>query len=308
MQQCNQDDRLGDLPDSILLTILDRLNVQQVARISVLSRRWRQLPAMLSRLRITFLDLHPRVTADIPQTNALVAEATKSMLGRRDSRRNTIQFLCINFFLILDDCISIGHSVGHTMATQNVEIAEFTIYAQGRNGDDRVNHGRGFMLFFDACPRAFGGLTFLYIQNMSFGESDISNVLSTCKRLKRLRMFNCGPGNCTILQVEHSQLTELDIVWCYFERVVLNSLPKLTRIAFEGRIPFEDPINCGYVPLLEAVGLTNVGLSWHKMVESSKFLGDISVRELKLQFDWEKVSYSFLSDLGSTRIGSFCLL
>jgi hypothetical protein len=165
------------------------------------------------------------------------------------------------------------------------------------------------MLFFDACPCVFGGLTRLHLENLRFGEFDISNVLNTCKRLKHLRLFNCDSGNYTKLQVEHSHLSELSIVDCSFERVVLHSLPKLTQMAFEGWISFEDPIKVGYVPLLQAVGLTNVCLSWHKMVvELSKFLGDISVLDLKLRFDWENVSYSFLADLGSTGIRSFCLL
>ncbi|KAE8777484.1 hypothetical protein D1007_49715 [Hordeum vulgare] len=169
----------------------------------------------------------------------------------------------MTFFLREDDPISIGHAVAHAMATQKVEIAEFTVFTERDktycDDDDLVNYGRQFMLFFDACSNAFGGLT----------------------------------GHSTMLQVEHTQLIELAIVDCSFERVELSSLPKLTRIIFEGWISFRDPLSFGYVPLLDVVSLTTVGLSWHKMARLSKFLqGTTSVRQLQLGFKSERFGFN----------------
>ncbi|KAI4977762.1 hypothetical protein ZWY2020_014316 [Hordeum vulgare] len=180
------------------------------------------------------------------------------------------------------------------MATQKVEIAEFTVFTERDktycDDDDLVNYGRQFMLFFDACSNAFGDLTGLDLENLRIGESDIPNVLNTCKRLNHLRPFNCDSGHSTMLQVEHTQLIELAIVDCSFERVELSSLPKLTRIIFEGWISFHDPLSFGYVPLLDVVSLTTVGLSWQKMARLSKFLqGTTSVRQLQLGFKSEKI-------------------
>uniref|UniRef100_A0A8R7QYF3 F-box domain-containing protein n=1 Tax=Triticum urartu TaxID=4572 RepID=A0A8R7QYF3_TRIUA len=59
MQKGNPDDRISSLPNGILVNILDRLDVCAAARTSVLSRRWSQLPAMLSRLTISAWDLLP---------------------------------------------------------------------------------------------------------------------------------------------------------------------------------------------------------------------------------------------------------
>lgn len=158
------------------------------------------------------------------------------------------------------------------MATQEVEIADFTVLTDrddiSCNDDRLIGYGRQFMLFFDACPVAFGGLTHLRLENLRFGELGISNVLITCKRLQYLRLFNCDSGSLKVLQLEHSQLSELSIVDCSFERVELNSLPRLIRMTFQGWITFQDPLSLGYVPLLEALCLTNVCLSWHKMVKS----------------------------------------
>ncbi|KAM0836773.1 hypothetical protein ACQ4PT_062097 [Festuca glaucescens] len=298
MQKISGDDRLSSLPDDILLCILDRLNVRSAARTSVLSGRWRHLPAMLSQLKIDISDFLPQdkpicPSEEIALINASVVEATKSMLARRGSRQNTIQSLCIDFFLKEDHMISIGHAVGDSMANQKVEMVEFTIYTEKDdiycNDDDLIGYGRQFMLFLDTCAIAFGGLTHLRLENLRFGELDISNVLITCKRLRCLRMFNCDSGSWTVLQVEHSQLSELAIVNCSFERVELNSLPKLKRMTFEGSIAFQDPLFLAYVPLLEALGLSNVCLSWHNMVNLSKFLVDTSLQDLKLGFECEKI-------------------
>jgi hypothetical protein len=47
------DDRLSKLPDDILLTIVERLNIADAARTSIFSRRWKHILAMLSKIVIT---------------------------------------------------------------------------------------------------------------------------------------------------------------------------------------------------------------------------------------------------------------
>uniref|UniRef100_A0A8I6X3B5 At1g61320/AtMIF1 LRR domain-containing protein n=1 Tax=Hordeum vulgare subsp. vulgare TaxID=112509 RepID=A0A8I6X3B5_HORVV len=70
---------------------------------------------------------------------------------------------------------------------------------------------------------------------------------------------------------------------------MLNWLPQLTRMVFEGWLDFQDPLFIGHVPLLEAISLTNLGLSYHKIVKLSEFLSGTSIRDLKLGFDSEKI-------------------
>jgi hypothetical protein len=296
-----EEGRLDKLPDDILLTIIDRLHVRDAARTSALSRRWRHLPSKLSQLNIDLFDIRPDdrpsfCDDEIVRVNAATAEATRSILARRDSRnRNTIRSLRVSFFLKDDDAVSIGRAVERTMATQNVETAEFTVLTE-KDGDwcdddDHAGNARQFMLFFDACPIAFGGLTSLRLESLTFGELDMSNVLITCKRLKYLRLTHCDSGSWPVLQVEHSQLSELAIVECSFERVELSSLPKLMRMTFVCWTSLEDELSLGYVPLLEALCLCNAFLSSHnKMVKLSKFLVGTSLQDLKLGFLCEKAS------------------
>ncbi|TVU27651.1 hypothetical protein EJB05_19147 [Eragrostis curvula] len=297
-QKESQVDRFSKLPNDILLNILDQLDVREAARTSVLSKRWRQLPAMLSRLIIDVNNFLPKGVFkpsidELVHINLAVVEATRSMLSQRKSNQYIIHLLRVTFHLRDGDSISIGHTVGHTMTQQNIETAEFIILTEKATakctGDDLVGYGKQFMSFFYACPDAFGGLTRLHLKNLRFGELDAPKVLSTCKRLRHLLLHNCDSGAWTILQFIHSQLIELSIFSCRFERIELSWLPKLARLTFEGWISFEDPLFFGYVPVLEVLSLGSTCLSWHKMVTLSKFLDGTSVQDLTLNFKSEKI-------------------
>ncbi|XP_051192548.1 putative F-box/FBD/LRR-repeat protein At5g44950 isoform X1 [Lolium perenne] len=293
--------RLSALPDDILLNILDRLGVLDAARTSILSRRWTQLAAKLSRLIINAQDFLPEGVSNVNvsddemfRVNAAAAEATKSILTRRNPGEHTIRVLSTAFYLRDHVPISIGQAVGRAVETHLVETAQFSVMT-GKVGTDDVDddelviYGRDFMRFFEACPNAFGGLTSLDIENLRFGESDISNILITCKRLKHLRLLNCDSGDPSTLQVEHSHLSELSIVNCLLEQVKLNWLPQLTQMTFDGWINYQDPLVLGHVPLLKTVSLTNTGYSFHNLVKLSEFLCGTSIRDLKLGFKSEKV-------------------
>uniref|UniRef100_A0A453Q4Y9 F-box domain-containing protein n=2 Tax=Aegilops tauschii subsp. strangulata TaxID=200361 RepID=A0A453Q4Y9_AEGTS len=294
-------DRLSALPDDVLVNILDRLNVREAARTSILSRRWTQLCAKLSRLMISALDFLPKGVLctnisddELVRINAAVVQATDSILTRRNPGEHTIRLLSTRFYLRDDVPISIGRAVGHAMAAHLVDNAKFSVMTgkyeiSDMAEDDLITSARNFMLFFDACPSAFGGLTTLDLENLRFGESDISNVLITCKCLRHLRLYNCDTGVCSTLQVEHARLRELSIVQCMVERVELKWLPQLTTMVFEGWLQFQDPLFIGHVPLLEVVSLTNLALRYDKTVFLSEFLSGTSIRDLKLAFNSEKI-------------------
>jgi hypothetical protein len=156
--QIVREDRFPRLPDDILVNILDRLNVREAARTSVLARRWRHLSAVLSRLTIDVRDFvaKPGTTCreeGIELSNAAVVEVTKSILACRVSSPYIIRSMRMAFFLRDDECISIGHAVGHIMAFYTIDI-EFTIFTEKEYSsydlDDKIDYGRRFMSFVDA--------------------------------------------------------------------------------------------------------------------------------------------------------------
>ena len=201
------------MPDDILVNILDRLNVRDAASTSILSRRWNQLSAKLSRL---IINARPEGVSsssisdgDLVRINAAAVEATKSILTRRNPGEDTIRLLSTTFFLRGGVPISIGHAVGNAMATHKIEKAEFTVLTVKERRqctlDDVLNYGAQFVSFFNECLNAFTGLTRLYLENLRFVESDfVSNIFVTCKLLKYLGLLNCDTQKRIILKVEHS--------------------------------------------------------------------------------------------------------
>ncbi|VAI28065.1 unnamed protein product [Triticum turgidum subsp. durum] len=314
MQKNNGDDRISTLPSDILVNILDRLDVREAVRTSILSRRWSQLSCKLSRLIINAqpdgVSSSNISDGDLVRINAAVVEATKSLLTRRYPGEDTISLLSTTFYLRGDAPISIGHAVGSAMMTHKIEEAEFTVLTVKNRLyctlDDVLNYGTQFVSFFNECLNAFTGLTRLYMENLRFAESDfVSNIFVTCKRLKYLGFLNCDTKKHLTLQVKHAQLSELSMVNCRFYKVELKWLPRLTRTTFTCWMAFEElPLSFGHVPLLEFLNLTNIGLSRNKMVMLSTLLCETHIQELQLGFKCEK-------DLGSTRVSErkagFCV-
>ncbi|CAM0943307.1 unnamed protein product [Alopecurus aequalis] len=300
MEEVNGEDRISNLPNDILVNILDRLNVAQAVRTSILSRRWGPLLAGLPRLRISARDfIRPRSRSsdgEYRRINAAVVEATKSMLACRDHPGGcTIRLLNTEFYLRDDAPVSIGRIVGDAMATHKIEETVFTVWTVKARlrctADDMVNFGAQIVSFFNACPNAFAGLTRFYLENCSFAEPDfVSNILGTCKQLKYLCFINCGTVGFIELIVEHAELTELNFVKCRFNKVQFKWLPRLTRTAFDSWGTYEElPLSFGHVPLLQVLTLKNTALCWHKMVNLSTLLCEAPVQDLRLGFTSEKI-------------------
>ncbi|KAF7087202.1 hypothetical protein CFC21_090407 [Triticum aestivum] len=291
-------DWLSNLPDDILLNIVERLDIADVARTSVLSNRWKEVPAMLSKIVITVDSFKRKLPkSNLPcfdaHPNSTMIEATNSILGNRScTNLYTIRLLRMEFYLG-DDCVYIGQAVTDTIVTQNVGMAEFTVMTKKEvtqcTDKDLLYYGRKFMSFFYTCPNAFNALTGLKLQNLRLAESELPEIVSTCKRLEFLHLLNCDMGKLSFLELEHPQLSELEIVDSEFERVDLKWLPKLTVLTFSDWITQHDPLSFGYVPLLKSVSISNTALSYHKMLKLSEFLGKVTIRDLHLNFESEKI-------------------
>ncbi|KAM0858745.1 hypothetical protein ACQ4PT_047630 [Festuca glaucescens] len=294
------EDRLSKLPDDILLTIVERLDIADAARTSIFSRRWKHIPAMLSKVVITvdpFERLRQWSNKKLPyydaiRLNSTMIEATRSILGSRSANLYTIRLLRMKFYLG-DDSIFIGQAVSSTVATQNVGFAEFEIMTRKDGSlcsdEDLLNYGRQLVSFVYICPTAFSGVTSLKLQNLRLPESEFPKNFGICRRLEFLSLEYCDMGILSFLELEHPQLSELVIADCHFEMVDLKWLPKLTLLTFSGWVALDDPLSFGHVPLLQSVNITNVGLSWHKMLKLSEFLGQATINNLQLNFKSEKI-------------------
>jgi hypothetical protein len=211
--------------------------------------------------------------------------------------------LKLRFILRLDDCLSIGKSVALAMATQKLDAAEFEISTQTVSEcctkADMLYFAKQFNMFIGDCPDAFAGLTRLHLQNMRFREPDIHNILSTCKRLESLRLFQCDAGIRSVLQVEHAGLVELDITFALLRTLDLKFLPKLKQLTYDTWSGFESPLVLGFVPQLSKLNLIQKYTLDKTLVLRDLLANVPSISELHLDFRSEQVnaiiSVSFFS-------------
>uniref|UniRef100_A0A0E0GF66 F-box domain-containing protein n=1 Tax=Oryza nivara TaxID=4536 RepID=A0A0E0GF66_ORYNI len=295
-------DRFTKLPDDVLLNILDRLNTPDAVRTCLLSKRTIHLRHLLSNLNISLHSFLPHyygyyttsMDAIRIHMNAAVSDATDNILNFRN-QEIPLRQLSITFYLKYYDCLTIGKAVARAMATHKLDSAEFIILPDKKlqycTVDDRRHNGKQLMTFFYACTDAFAGLTRLHLRNLKLAETDISNIIATCKRLEYLRLSMCQTENSVLqLQVEHPWLAELDISSAGLELVELNSLPNLKRLVFSLWLCPQEPLSFGNIPLLSSLSLTNVSMRWQKVIRLSQFLSSaLTIRDLHLSFLSEKI-------------------
>ncbi|CAM0946969.1 unnamed protein product [Alopecurus aequalis] len=300
-----QQDRLSDLPDDLLLNIVERLDTADATRTSILSRWWKQIPTALQNL-YNIIRLNDRTSYkvgsadneqvrncdDVVRANATMLGATRSLLENRSTSPYTIHRLCMQFFLG-DESIRIGKTLANTVATHKVSFVEFTILTEKEvercSPKDMLAYGRQLKSFINACPFAFLCLSSLKLQNLRLGALGFPIILRLCIQLEFLHLDNCDMGFRSFLIVQHPRLRELEFVSCNFERVDLNWVPALATLTFSSWMSLHDPLSFGYVPLLHTVSISNTALSWHKMLKLSEFLGKATVSNLHLGFESEKI-------------------
>ncbi|XP_044320090.1 F-box/FBD/LRR-repeat protein At5g56420-like [Triticum aestivum] len=292
-----QEDRLSKLPDDILLSVLDRLDVRGAARSSILSRRWRHLPLAISRITLDVKrhklkdDGSKSALSKKARTNLSVAEAARSLLARRDQRQ-AVRVLYLRFYLG-DETMGIVRAVDDAMA-RGCSIGKATFVILGEKIDTRctdedlAGHAARFLSCLDACPRAFAGLTTLHVESVKLGQPDINNLLGTCGRLKSLSLLNCDSGRDTALVVQHPRIAVLKLVTC--GTIQLRWLPELVKLTCECWLPSRDPLLFGHVPRFRTLVLATNCTSDYKILRLSELLDEnATVRELWMGFDSERL-------------------
>ncbi|XP_015689541.1 uncharacterized protein LOC107303708 [Oryza brachyantha] len=288
---------LSELPNDVLLDILERVDTPDAVRTCFLSRNMATLPRLLSRVAVDVDSFASRDDSlpqrDLVRRNGAVADAVNTVLASRDPRC-CLHEIKLRFYLKFYDCLSIGKAVAQAMSEHKIDIIEFTILTEKGSlectSDDRFYYLKQFNSFLGACPTVFAGLTRLDLQNLWFGESDIPNILLTCEKLESLRLYSCKAADESVLRVEHPHLVELQIAYGNFETVQLVDLPKLQRMTCQTWISYQDPLVFGHTPCLSNLSLTDISMSWQGNLRLSSFLANApTIQVLNLNFRSEKI-------------------
>lgn len=246
---------------------------------STLSRRWAHLPRLLTRLLIDVSDFLPRnknkrVNCTVDQIMTTYTGVVRRLLLSSSFDNRAIERLQLSFYLADPYVRSIGHVVGNVMERGNTKSLEFIIWADVPHPSYErcVLLGQRFMSFFHACPSAFRWLTSLILQNLTFGDSDVPNLLNFCTKLELLKLIYCDSvidpvtGDDVVLTIDTTQsaLVALEITTCGYAGVDLIQVPKLQRLLCANWIGTTPPLRLGNVPCLHSITLRHAALHWQK--------------------------------------------
>lgn len=302
-QEIEQEDRLSKLPGDVLVSILKRLDLRDAVRSSVLSRRWRHIPSVLPDIVLDVESFEPSyddgfvpTVSDTAWSNMALARAAKSLLGRRSDF--PIGRLTVALYM-RSDSLGIVRAVGDAMSGRGAVSAKLKFLGEkidyACDWRDTARNGRRFLSCFNACPRAFAGLTGLHLESVTLGESGIPSVLRTCRKLRRLSLLNCDSDNGTLLALEHPELTKLKLVTWY--PVELRWLPELAQVTSWTWVPTRNegyPLLFGHVPRLRRLTLLTGLLGYPTLLTSRLLANCPTLRELVLNFSSERVSQNEL--------------
>lgn len=109
------------------------------------------------------------------------------------TKERTIKHLQLSFYLTDPYLQSIGEAVGNVMDSGKTDYLEFTILADIGHPEYEqcLLFGERLMSFFQSFPVAFKWLTRLILEYITFGDSDIHNLLNTCNKLELLSLTYC---------------------------------------------------------------------------------------------------------------------
>lgn len=314
-----EDDMISKLNDDLLLSILENVNLTTSIRASVLSKRWRCLPWLLTQLSIDIKDfLHepyadPTVDDHIDKAMSSLTEAVRSMLAPTH-RKHIITRLCISFFVTSGYSSKIGHLVNEAIENEMVKDVELASGLEMMPGDvsdeDMLKHANSVNSFFGNYPNVYCCLTSLSLYNASFSESDLHNILANmCTQLNYLYLYHCYTGYDSLFKIDapNSKLNVLEFSCCSFDQVELICLPKLKQLICGFWLSRYLPLTLGDVPCLKEVEIY-AATTYHEPFKLSELLcGTTCIDSLTLDFYGRKVCM-FIFHILSLLLSSLLLL
>uniref|UniRef100_A0ACD5VUL7 Uncharacterized protein n=1 Tax=Avena sativa TaxID=4498 RepID=A0ACD5VUL7_AVESA len=259
IQLHTDDDRISVLPDDILIHILECLDLPIAIQASTLSRRWRHLPRMLSRLLIDVADFMPprHLNTAVDHIMTTYSDAVRRLLSSNSNR--CIKHLQLSFYLTDPYICTIGHIVGDVAEISKINCLELTLWndVADPSFEQCIQFGQRFMNFFLVCTGTFRHLTRLILQNLIFEDFDVPNLIDTCNKLQLLSLTSCDTftGEEYVLKIDapRSELVVLEIITCGFARVDLIHVPKLGRVVCDTWFEANPPLRLGIVPCLDNI-------------------------------------------------------
>ncbi|PVH36588.1 hypothetical protein PAHAL_6G112300 [Panicum hallii] len=200
-----EDDRLSDLPDSMLHHIMSFLSAKEAARTCVLSQRWRLLWTSAPCLDISIDQFgNDRVRFSKFVEHLLQSRAPASL-----------DTFCLHTCALDRACNWIDHAIKH-----NVRVLEFT------------EDARWEPLYLDPQCLAFSSefLTCLKVTNVALDGSVFDPLSRTCPSLETLQLIG---SFFEVSEISSNSLKRLDIIGCFFSKDLMIRTPNLISLCLE---------------------------------------------------------------------------
>uniref|UniRef100_N1QTP4 Uncharacterized protein n=1 Tax=Aegilops tauschii TaxID=37682 RepID=N1QTP4_AEGTA len=253
------EDGISALPDHLLLDILERLHLREAVRAGALSTRWRHLPSHLSRVHLDVAHFRGATPLEVMDafTGAARALLARVPLAEGVCGNSALKVLVLSFYTSPPHRSSIGRLVEDIVSLGNTQCLEFCISPPPTDPlGSEIENVQEFMAFSRAYPVAFSWLTRLTLEYHAFGHSDITDLISTCGRLRHLSLRFCGLldlQSTLKIDVPCSELQELYFIGFLCTRIELVSVPKLRQVECKCWHLENPPVRFGHVPELRVV-------------------------------------------------------
>ncbi|KAG2644672.1 hypothetical protein PVAP13_2KG375726 [Panicum virgatum] len=296
-----EEDVISKLMDDVLLSILEKVSLTTLVRVSALSRRWRRLPPLLTQLSIDVKDFlrkpyaDPAVDDHIDRAMLSLRDAARSVLAP-GSRRCAVSRLRISLFVTSSYSSEVGHLVNGAMENGMVEGIELTSGVEripfDVSSEETARHADSVNGFFAKYPSIPCHLRTLRLYNATFTEADMHNLIgNACTQLRYRYLFQCdtGPRKSFRIDAPSSALSKLEFFSCHSKQVEIACLPKLELlISGYWSSPYL-PLTLGDVPCLEEVEIFCSAESYQGPFKLSGLLCHTRINRLTLDFLGQKV-------------------
>ncbi|XP_037474964.1 uncharacterized protein LOC119352433 [Triticum dicoccoides] len=289
------EDGISALPDPLLLDILERLDLREAVRAGALSTRWRHLPGHLSRVRLDVA--HFRGATPLEVMDAFTGAARALLTRVPPAEGGPLKVLVLSFYTSSPHLSSIGRLIEDIVSLGHTQCLEFCISPPGTNPlGSNIEIGQEFMAFSRAYPVAFSWLTTLTLEYHAFGNSDITDLITTCGRLRHLSLRFCrllDLHSTLRIDVPCSELQELEFIGLLCTRIELVSVPKLGQVECKCWLFNNPPVRFGYVPELRGLVLASKAKAWQEPFALSECLstsaGARNLSTLTLCFGYQMI-------------------
>ncbi|CAN6326379.1 unnamed protein product [Urochloa humidicola] len=242
----------------------------------------RSLTCSYRLLTSCLMDPNRRNHWNVNQVMTAYTAGVRSLLKQSPSSNRVIKHLDLVFYLKDPYVAYIGHAVGDVVKHGNTDFLQFAIYSevQDPSYEQCVVFGQRFMSFVQACPVAFSWITRLILQNITFGDRELSTVLNACSKLELLSLDCCVcvidpvTREETVLTIDapDSSLRAVSITTCAYARINLIQVPKLEMLLYTHWNGANPPLRFGKVPCLGSISLSCAALHWQNPFALSHFL------------------------------------